>query len=319
MLISETVILTEENRKSPPLSAKIRRAGGFYKITIPKSNGKIYAINNEGIIFKLDGEQPFSLPLQDDDSFYIAVVNDSNYYFGSIGKAIITRADIKRLINSENSTKVNDSYDDFAIAVENYYPQKPSIHPRYSEITCDKGHLLNNDSKYHGQDSTIYPQCGFLEKGEHYDKKSSVLQFDNDAEKTPHSVNKETPGDDLRECNESGICPHGRETFYDKISASMRSLLCSFPRESTLEQRIPSSTFVKINYSENKFYVAGLTEPDGQPEYVVFGVPLPFHDIPKELDNKGYFLPSPKFDDKSGYYLLFQDALTGELLPPFKG
>ena len=76
------------------------------------------------------------------------------------------------------------------------------------------------------------------------------------------------------------------------------------------------STFVKIAYAEDKYYVVGLVKEEQKEKYICYGVPGEYSTTPpKEL--KGYcsFVPTSIFDMQgNGYWMMFQCAITGECL-----
>ena len=96
----------------------------------------------------------------------------------------------------------------------------------------------------------------------------------------------------------------------------MTSILNKFPPEEGLNKLFPDGKFVKINYSVDKFYVVGLIKENGKEKYVCYGVPAVYSPTPpKELAGYCSFIPLSIFDlNGDGYWMMFQDALTGKCI-----
>ncbi len=104
--------------------------------------------------------------------------------------------------------------------------------------------------------------------------------------------------------------------YYKEVQQELSDLFLKFPHEECLERAFPKSKWAKINYSGEKYYVAGIVEENGYPKYICYGVPAKYSSVaPKEL--KGYcsFIPLSVFELKGdGYFMMFQDAITGECI-----
>lgn len=104
--------------------------------------------------------------------------------------------------------------------------------------------------------------------------------------------------------------------FVEKLKPQIDKLFETNPAEENLQSLIPSSKWVKIEYEDDgDFYVFGLLyDEDGDIKYVCYGVPAVFEEEPpKELSGYPIWLPLDKQNDKGfGYWLTYQDAITGE-------
>ncbi|MCL2369719.1 MAG: hypothetical protein FWC80_00590 [Firmicutes bacterium] len=102
-------------------------------------------------------------------------------------------------------------------------------------------------------------------------------------------------------------------SFFDKTRDQIESLFDKYPKEDRLKSLIEDSRWVKVDWdNRGRHYVVGII---GQgPEYIVYGVPAKYSpEPPKELDGYCQWLPlDPKEPQKEGYWLMFQDAKTGE-------
>jgi len=104
--------------------------------------------------------------------------------------------------------------------------------------------------------------------------------------------------------------------FFERLKPQIDKLFENNPTEETLENIIPDSKFVKIDYEdEGDFYVFGLLYgEDNQVKYVCYGVPAVFEkEPPQELSGYPIWTPLDKDNAEGfGYWLTYQDATTGE-------
>lgn len=106
-----------------------------------------------------------------------------------------------------------------------------------------------------------------------------------------------------------------KDNFYFKLKPQIDKLFENNPIEKNLEEMIPSSKWVKVEYEDDgDFYVFGLLYEGNVIKYVCYGVPAIFEEEPpKELSGYPIFLPLDKNNQKGfGYWLTYQDAETGE-------
>lgn len=107
-----------------------------------------------------------------------------------------------------------------------------------------------------------------------------------------------------------------RPAFIDKLKPQIDKLFEENPMESNLQNLIPNSKWIKVDYEDDgDFYVFGLLYDEaGEVKYVCYGVPAVFEDeAPKELSGYPIWIPLDKENDKGfGYWLTYQDATTGE-------
>ena len=105
------------------------------------------------------------------------------------------------------------------------------------------------------------------------------------------------------------------ETFYESISEQLEDLFNKYPAETNLENLIPSSKWVKIDYENNgNIYVLGLIYDDITLKYICYGVPGTYSEIaPNGLDSYSQWLPTnPQNPTLDGYWVMYQDAISGE-------
>lgn len=108
--------------------------------------------------------------------------------------------------------------------------------------------------------------------------------------------------------------PDGREaTFYETMKDSIEKLFATGERETRLEEAMPFTRWVRIDYSGNgRYYVVGLI--GDKPDYICYGLPAKYSpEPPEETDGKCGWLPlDPARPEGDGYWLMYQSATTGE-------
>ncbi len=107
----------------------------------------------------------------------------------------------------------------------------------------------------------------------------------------------------------------GEESFYESMSDQIEDLFNSYPAEQNLEQLIPNSKWVKIDYeNDGNYYVLGLIYEDIELKYIAYGVPGTFSENPPNgLNNYTQWLPTnPQTPTTDGYWVMYQNAQTGE-------
>lgn len=100
--------------------------------------------------------------------------------------------------------------------------------------------------------------------------------------------------------------------FYERVKSQLDRLFESNPRDAMLEKLLPSSRFVRVSVENSeKYYCVGLV---GKPDYICYAVPAAYTaEPPEELDGYCQWLPSDAaVPTGSGFWLLYQDAVTGD-------
>ncbi len=182
------------------------------------------------------------------------------------------------------------SYNDEAVATENYFENEPSFSKKlktFEEI--DYGCLRL-------EDDLPFSSC-----------------------KTEKTKNQQDRNRFQDEANlDNGKTTKTNRPYYQTVKKELSAVLNKFPAEDALEKIFCDSNFVKINYTPDKFYVVGLIKEDCVEKYICYGVPGKYSpEPPKEL--KGYctFIPLSIFNVcGDGYWMMFQDACTGKCITP---
>lgn len=106
------------------------------------------------------------------------------------------------------------------------------------------------------------------------------------------------------------------ENFYDRIGEQMRDIFDTHSHNDELENLVFNSEWVNIDYDESSYYVLGVIKDENEPVFICYGVPSDNYSEPKEeLGGMGQWLPVDRENTVGrGYYMLYQNAKTGEIL-----
>lgn len=104
--------------------------------------------------------------------------------------------------------------------------------------------------------------------------------------------------------------------YYARVQGDLRALFEQYPPEEELAACIPYSRWAKIAFARGKHYAVGVISDEGRPQYICYGVPAErLSEPPKALRGFCSFLPLSVFDlHGKGYWMMFQDADTGECI-----
>ena len=103
--------------------------------------------------------------------------------------------------------------------------------------------------------------------------------------------------------------------FFDEIKGQIDLLFKNNEKEEFLENLIPNSKWVKVEYEESgDYYILGLIYEEDELVYIVYGVPGVYQKTPpKEISGYPVWFPLDENKPESfGYWLSYQDAKTGE-------
>ena len=195
----------------------------------------------------------------------------------------------KENIKSQAECEQHDilkEYDDEAVATENYYELDNEIKQKLCSIKENQNENLWTENE--------------LLNSQSQEKAQKRVDFFDGAQ------------------NEANAClcqEHQKlKTFFDQVKPELEDLFLRFPTEESLEKCFNDSKWVRINYSADKYYVVGLIKEFGKEKYVCYGVPDTYSKTPpKELAGYCSFVPKSIFNTfGEGYWIMFQDALTGK-------
>ncbi len=109
--------------------------------------------------------------------------------------------------------------------------------------------------------------------------------------------------------------PEEKPTFYEEIKSQIDNLFSSSPTEQYLQDLIPNSKWVKVEFDKGgDYYVLGLLYEDDKLKYICYGVPGIYQKTPpKQLSGYPIWFPLDRGNNEGfGYWLTYQDAESGE-------
>lgn len=99
--------------------------------------------------------------------------------------------------------------------------------------------------------------------------------------------------------------PRGALTYYRSVREKLDEAFRRYPRDDALTGVFPQSEWVKTEGA-----LLGVVREEGIPRYLCAAVRA---DVPpKEMQGRAVFVPQSHFSDAEGYWVVFQDADTGE-------
>lgn len=105
------------------------------------------------------------------------------------------------------------------------------------------------------------------------------------------------------------------ENFYDEIKEQLSVLFERYPEETFLNEIIPNSKWIKVDYENNgEYYVIGLIYENNNIKFICYGIPGEYTiKPPRELSDNAQWLPlDPEKPEDLGYWITYQDAKNGE-------
>lgn len=101
--------------------------------------------------------------------------------------------------------------------------------------------------------------------------------------------------------------------FFELISEQIDDLFDNYPRLNELEELVPNSKWVKIDFENNgNEYVLGLIYDGFDLKYICYGVPGAFNSVPPKQLGECQWLPLDPKNPTQGYWVIYQDAITGD-------
>ncbi len=182
------------------------------------------------------------------------------------------------------------TYDDEAVATENYFDTDQKIQNKLNAIK-----------------EWDFEDCSYEDE-----------LFDSPSKE--ETSKKQTCG--CQPKNEASFCTGGefsqKTPYYLTAKSELQELFDKFPPENCLKGIFPDSRWVKINYAQNKYYLVGVIKENQTEKYICYGVPARYSQTPpKELAGFCSFIPLSVYDmHGDGFWMIFQDAVTGNCLTP---
>ena len=143
------------------------------------------------------------------------------------------------------------------------------------------------------------------------------VNIEKEYEKNDYSEQVYSLSENEKKLKENLESPKEQETcelFYDRLKPQIDKLFQSNLPENSLQELIPYSKWVKVDYEDDgDFFVFGILYDDkNSPKCICYGVPSVFEEGPPQ-ELAGYPVWLPLDDEKGfGYWITYQDAETGE-------
>ena len=103
--------------------------------------------------------------------------------------------------------------------------------------------------------------------------------------------------------------------YYEKIKDKLEDIFNNFEVCNDLTETLPNSKFVKIKYNEKDYYYVGKVYENNEVKFICYGVTGYYNEKPNELLKNFSFVPITNYElSGKGFYLIFQDAKTGEII-----
>lgn len=101
-------------------------------------------------------------------------------------------------------------------------------------------------------------------------------------------------------------------TYYERIKEQLENIFQENPKEVALENMVKNSRWIRVGKGESS-YVVGVIYFNEKPRYICYGVLGRYLSKPSEIKTYSSFIPKSPFNLKGeGYWVMFQDAISGE-------
>ena len=272
----------------------------------------LFLENEEGRIVKISlGKRPSTLTKTLEDF----CLTQSGFFAG----VYVVKEDLPLLIGFTKTAEFNSSIKEFKKSVAEFCLTlfKRKNQERQSD-TCVFPTPKIKEHVY--DDEVVATENYFVPTYDSYaGVKNENLPHENDDVST--SCHKETQKSQDGACvrkDENDNSPkkpfNEQNPYYGSAKRELDDLFLRFPKDEELNKLFPESKWLRVYYEKEKYYVVGVISEKGKEKYICYGVPGEYSKYaPKEL--KGYcsFVPKSIFElSKEGYWMMFQDAITGK-------
>lgn len=177
--------------------------------------------------------------------------------------------------------------------------------PQKDENLDKINEILSNATRCDSKDVEVYDKK-LIEDEEPKDSQTPNEELKE--EQTQDSINDNIEETDKPSENEGD----NDEEFYEQIKDQIDDLFKNHNREEGLENLIPNSKWVKVEYEDAPgHYVMGLIYDGDKIRFISYGLPSSAaKNPPKDLE--GYAQWVQTTEDNSGYWLVYQSAKDGE-------
>ena len=218
----------------------------------------------------------------------IIVNEDTPIYYGLYGKSYY---DLNGIINYAK-TEFNETKKEKDFTANNVSINQNETFNDYDDerIATENYYKINDEQNgLHNQNASLLAKCKKAEEIEENEK-----QF-GEYEKNPRTIEN--------------------QPFHEKVKEKLDEIFSKFEECKELENALPNGKFVKIHYADNNYYYVGKIENNNEIEYICYGVTGQYGNIPNNFEKHFTFIPLSNYElSGKGFYLIFQDANTGEII-----
>lgn len=109
--------------------------------------------------------------------------------------------------------------------------------------------------------------------------------------------------------DETPLLPRGSLTYYNTVRERLEAAMKKFPADTRLQTAFPLSEWVRAESGA----LLGIIYERGVPRYLCVAVEKT-GDPPAEMQERCAFVPTSPYSDEEGFWVVFQDADTGEYI-----
>ena len=259
-----------------------RKVKGSVKIIKEKSKSKFYVeliasdVNFNDYGWKLTGENKVITGDMQNMLRFDYPLNDDFHFFKGASFCVYNKIDNDILCYGEYGT--------------------PLLEENILENNVEYDDEIIASENYYQNEKLLFNQTNFT-KNENYEKEQEA--------KIPFKPFYDEKGFDCFQ----------NEHFSERAKNKLIDLFNSHEKIPALSEVVEGGTFVKINYDNLKSYVVGKIEENKKIKYLLYGVKGRYGEKPKNFYNGAKFIPESEFNlDGAGYYFIFQDGITGEII-----
>lgn len=218
-------------------------------------------------------------------------------------------ASVQSAIEHEESA-ARTSYDDEAIADENYYELETDENggPVRPPEEAEEERGVDAHEETAGVVEGAPSACAEQQSGEGAESGEKPIKCATSAFHIGGSPEEE--GEEFRaeEDDEPAQPKLAGGGFYERMSGDIKKIFSTYPRAEALEDVIDGSRWAKITYGNGAHYAFGVIYDGGNAKYLCYGVPVASGaPCPESLKGRAAYVPV----DGGGYWVMYQDANTG--------
>lgn len=195
-------------------------------------------------------------------------------------------------------------------------PEKKEVkkEPAVSELPPPMPEKKIEILKLQKYDDEVISQTDYYAEERAHENGNSTqnIKDENAVAKSPQ---KETYGTDVTKNDQTESILHpfkftDGQSYYLSVKDELEELFSSSPRVDGLKNALPNSEWVQVDNSGG--CLVGIVYENLQVRYIAYALPAQGKTPPHELKDACFIPVNPYADIENGYFVLFQDAATGE-------